>query len=455
MTGKDNKFVCTNLTEGSISRNIWRLALPMMGGAILQNLFNIVDMIFVGRLGPAAVGAVAMAGVLIGIPMMLMMGISAGSIALISRFWGAGKKEDAETVAMQSLLLAILVSVIIAISGYLFAVPLLRILGAKQEMVALGKPYIQILSLGCFFMFFSLSLNSALQGAGDVLTPLKIMALGTILNIILDPILIFGLLGFPRMGVAGSAFATVIARGIGVIVLFWLLFRGHTFLWLDLRKLKPDLDIIWRMVRIGFFASVEVFLRETSMLILMRIVAIYGTFAVAAYGIGTRVRMLAMMPGFGLARAASTLVGQNLGAGKPQRAQKSAWLACGFYEIIMCSLGVVFFVLANGIIKIFNAHPEVVQIGTSYLRYFSPALVFMGAAIVLSQALSGAGDTKSPMVITGIALLGVRIPLALIFSQTLNLGTNGIWLAMLGSQVLGGILMMLKFVEGRWQHKRV
>lgn len=421
----------------------------------MQNLFNIVDMIFVGRLGPAAVGAVAMSGVLLGIAMMLMMGVSAGSIAMVSRFFGAGNKEEAETVAMQSLFLAILVSVIIAVGGYLLAAPCLRILGAKEEVVILGKSYIQILSLGSFFIFFSISLNSSLRGAGDTVTPLKILALATILNIVLDPILIFGLFGFPKLGVAGSALATIIARAIAVIVLFYLLFRGRTVLRLDFHELKPDLRIIRRMVKIGGFASLEMFLIEISMVIIMRIVAIYGTFAVAAYGIGMRVRMLAMMPGFGLAQASSTLVGQNLGAGKPTRAEKSGWLACGFTEIIALIIGILFFIFANGIIRIFNTHPEVVQIGGSCLRYLSVALIFMPAAIIFGHALSGAGDTQSPMGITGIALLGVRIPLALIFSQTLALNTNGIWLAIVISQALGGTMMALRFAQGKWKHKNI
>ncbi len=453
ITEPKEERIISPLTEGSIVRNIWKLALPTMLGSTLQDLFNIVDMIFVGRLGPAAIASVSMSGILMGFIFTIAMGISTGTIAMVSRFIGAGRKEDAENVAMQSLFLGAISSVIVAILGYTFAGPILKLLGASDTVVSLGTSYIRVTSIGAFAIFFSFFLNSALRGAGDVITPVKILMLATVINIGLDPILIFGLFGFPRMEVAGSALATIIARGVGVMILFWLFFSRRSILNLGLKHIKLDLNIMRRIIKIGIFGSLQGLIGNISGLVLMRIITLFGTTAVAAFGIGMRLQGLAMMPGFGFANAAAIMVGQNLGAEKPERAEKSAWLATGFYEILLVTMGAIFFIFPGSIIGIFNNHPEVIDIGSIYLRFLAATLIFIGSSVVLGRALSGSGDTVSPMFITGISLFVFQIPLAILLSK--SYGITGVWIAIATANIVQSLVMAFWFNRGKWKYRKV
>lgn len=441
------------LTEGSIVKNVWHLSLPMMMGILLHNTFNIVDMIFVGRLGPAAIAAVSMNGILLGVIWTLIMGISLGTMAMVARFIGAQRFEEADNVAMQSLFMGILGSIPITIAGFFLAEPILRVLGAKEEVLSPGISYLRIISLGSITMFLPFITSSALRGAGDAYTPMKILGFSTTLNIILDPLFIFGLWGFPRWGVAGSALATVLSQGVGALILLYILFRGRSVLHLNLEKARLNLEMMWRIAKIGVFGSLQMVMWNISDLVLMRIVAIYGTFAVAAYGIGMRVVFMVMMPGFGLAQSAATLVGQNLGAEKPARAERSAWIATGFYEVIMIVSTAFLIIFARNIVSIFNLNPEIVKIGGSYIRFISSTFFFMALSIVLSRAMNGAGDTLSPMVITAISVFVLRIPLVLFLAK--SWATTGIWTGIAISNVAQGLITTFWFTRGRWKHKAI
>ena len=302
-------------------------------------------------------------------------------------------------------------------------------------------------------MILSIILNSVLRAAGDTITPLKILTVSTLLNICLDPLLIFGVWIFPRLGVAGSALATVIARGVGATILLWLFLRGRAIIQLRITNARIDFFTMRRIIRIGVFASLQGILRNLSGLILMRLVAIYGTFAVAAYVIGMRLRMIVMMPGFGLATSASTLVGQNLGANKPERAARTAWMTVGFGAAVMTFFGIVYIIFSKSIIGVFNKDPEVIKNGVAYLYVIAGTLGFIGLSIILGRALSGAGDTISPMVITAIGLLVFRIGLALLFSW--KLGLIGIWLGIAASNIMQGSMVSFWFSTGRWKLKQI
>ncbi len=441
------------LTEGSIVKNVWYLTLPMMVGILLHNTFNIVDMIFVGRLGPAAIAAVSINGILLGVIWTLIMGISVGTVAMVARSVGARRFEEADNIAMQSLFMAILGSIPIAVVGFFLAEPILKILGARTEVLSPGISYLRIISLGSITMFLPFITSSALRGAGDAYTPMKILGFATILNIALDPVFIFGLFGFPRWGVAGSALATVLSRAVGALILLYILFRGHSVVHLGLEKARLNLEMMWRIAKIGIFGSLQMVMLNISNLVLMRIVAIYGTFAIAAYGIGMRVVFIVIMPGFGLAQSAATLVGQNLGAEKPARAEKSAWIAAGFYEIIMVGSAVFLIICARNIVSVFNLNPEIVKIGSSYIRFISLTFFFMALSIVLSRAMNGAGDTLSPMVITAISVFVLRIPLVLFLAK--GLATNGIWMGTAISNVAQGLIITFWFTRGRWKGKAI
>ncbi len=442
-----------NLTEGSIVKNIWHLALPTIATSALWDLFNIVDMIFVGKLGPPAIAAVSMCGIMMGIIFTIAIGITTGSVALIARFFGANDYENADKVVIQTLILAIAASIIMGASGYLFVTPLLRLLGAKGEVIVLGSHYFKIISLGSFTIFITFSLATALRGAGDAVTPMKVLLFSTALNIILDPLLIFGIWIFPRMGVAGSAVATIIARAIGMVLLLAVFLKGHSHFHIKLKTVRIDFNMLRRIVKIGFFGSLQVFLRNISMLLLLRIVAHFGTLTIAAYGIGIRLRLATMMPGFGFAQASAILVGQNLGAHKPDRASQSTWATVGLYEIIMVFFALSLIVFAPRVVAVFNTNPDVIRIGTQFIRIFSITLVFLALSLVTGRSFCGAGDTISPMIITGFSLLCFQIPVVLFLSKLF--ATQGIWYGIALSDIVQGGIMAAWFLKGKWKEKKI
>ncbi|MCK4401332.1 MATE family efflux transporter [bacterium] len=449
------KIENNDLTKGSISKSIWKLALPIMVSVVLHNAFNIVDMIFVGRLGPEAIAAVAMGGILFGIIMIALIGISIGTTAMIARAIGSKDIKEAEDIAVQSLFMGVIGSIALGLLGYFLAKPMLILFGASGEVISLGTSYIKILSLGSITMFLLFLISAILRGAGDAFLPMKFLMLSTGLNIVLDPVLIFGLFGFPALGVKGSALATVIARAAGMTWALYAIFNGHSIIHLKIKESRLRLSVMLQMIRTGIFAALQMTARNISGLILMRIVAVFGTFAVAAYGIGMRVLMLVMMPGFAFAQCATTLVGQNLGADRPKRAEKSAWTAAGFFGIMAIIFTVIFFIFAKEIIAIFNTNPEVIRIGALYLRFLSFTFIFMASSIVLGRAFMGAGDTLSPLIITGISLFGFQIPLALLLSRNLNMNTNGIWLAIAISNIVQGVVMAGWFKKGKWKSIKI
>jgi putative MATE family efflux protein len=436
----------------------------MIAGNLLQDTFNIVDMIYVGRIGPDAIAAVGMSGILMGMTFIVSIGVSTGTVAMVSRFIGAQKHNAAEHVTMQSLIMGIFFSIGLAVVGYPIAEPVFRLLGAQGNIVPLGTSYFRISLLGCFTMFLSEVLSSSLRGAGDAKTPVIIYAFSTVLNIILDPLFIFGLWIFPRLGVAGSSLATVIARGGGLAVLLWGFFTERFVLRLNFSNTKIDFDIMRRIIKIGIFGSVQAILRNLSGLILMRVVAFYDKMyfaalsaaempAVAAYTIGMRLRMIVMMPGFGVANAVAPLVGQNLGAGKPKRAEKSAWVGVVFGAGIMAFIGLIYIIFAHLIMRVFTQNPEVTHIGIVYIRIQAITYGFIGLSIVLGRGFSGAGDTLPPMVFTGISLLGFCVPAVIIMAGLF--GIIGIWMGIAAADVIQAAMMAFWFLRGKWKEKEV
>lgn len=440
----------SGLLEGGISRSVWTLAAPLIVGNVLQNTFNIVDLYFVGRLGPEAVAAVALAGVLIGLIFTVAVGLAIGTIALVSQNVGAGNPEEANKVNSASFHLALLLTAATMLFGWFCAGGAIRFLGAADAAAEMGTRYFRIVSLGSFTIYAMIALSSSLRGAGDANTPMKVLALANVVNIVLDPLLIFGLAGFPRMGVTGSATATVISRAIGIALLIYLMARGNLPIRFNPWNLVPDAARMLRIARLGVFGSLELGLRELASLALIRIVAQYGTGAVAAYGIVMRLRLVILMPGIGLSIAAATLVGQNLGARQPARAGKSAWACTGYYEVLLLAFTALIFLVPGGIIGVFSADGEVVRHGAEYIRYFAASLFLFGPGIVISRALNGAGDTVSPMVITALTKFGAQIALAYALSGPAGMGTTGIWLAVALGNCTHGIIISLWFATGRW-----
>jgi putative MATE family efflux protein len=382
---------------------------------------------------------------------MLVQGIAVGTMALVSQFTGEKNYEMSDNVLGQTLILDIIGASVMLIVSFFLIEPLLKLFGATGDVLVYAAEYLRITFTFSIVIFLFVGINQALRGSGDARTPLYALIIANILNIILDPLFIMGYGPFPKMGVAGSAIATVLTRGIGVLFLFSHLLFGHSTIHLKLNHLKPLPFLMKRIMSIGSFASLQVFIREVSFLFLMRLVTSFGAVTLAAYGIGSRIRSFIMVPGFGFASSAAILVGQNLGAGKPERAKKSAWRAVTYYEFILIPIVILFLVFAPTIVKIFNNHPEVIIIGSSFLRYLAVTFPFLAFSLVFSQAMNGAGDTKTPTIINAIGQLGFRIPFAYFCALAVGLGYSGIWLGINASDIVQGIGMVFVFRAGHWK----
>jgi len=441
------------LTEGSVLKNIMFLSLPMMVTLFLQDAFNLVDMYFVGKLGASAIASVSMSGIIIGIIMTAVMGLSFGTVALVSRYVGEGNIDKADGVVMQSFILGLLITLIITPLGYIFAPQMLELLGASKDVVMQGTAYLRITFGGSITIFLTVLMFSALRGAGDPISPMIILLISTILNIILDPIMIYGLFGFPRLEVAGSALATIISRAVALIMILFVMMGEKSIVKLRARDFRFDFDIMKKIVKIGNPSLLEFLIINLSALFLMWVVASYGTTAIAAYGIGMRLNMAVTIPTMGFGFAAATLVGQNLGAQKPERAEKSGWMSAGIGVIIMIVLTIIFLALSSDIVSVFNDEIEVVEIGTQFIRIMAPTFVFLGLGTTLGRGLNGAGDTIHTMLISVITMLVLRVPLAWYTSTWI--GINGVWITLALTNVIYGIIMAIWFKIGKWKEKEI
>ena len=438
------------LIAESTPRAVLRLALPTWGAFVTHDFMGVVDMFFVGRLGSSAVAAVAMSGLAFGIIIMLTHGVSAGTTALVANAVGAGNRNQAQKVVGQSLTMSVLLAAVVALCGWLFSTEFLRLLGADQKVIDQGTTYLRIVTGGAVTMMSTIILGTALRAAGDAKTPFVAMVLANIVNAVLDPILIFGWAGLPALGVAGSAWATLVGRVVALALMTRTFFSGrHEYFHLRPTCLKPDPGLMAQIARIGMFASGQMLIRNIGGLALMRLVATFGTAAVAAYGIGMRLQMVIFGPSMGFGVAAATLVGQNLGAGNPSRARKSGWTAVGLVMAPVITFAIVFWVGGHYLIALFNREPAVVEIGATMLRWFSPSFAFVAMAFVFNRALAGAGDTLLPMLIVAVSLLLLGVPLAYALSHHFN-SVQGVWAAIVSSNVAAGLLSALAFSSGRW-----
>ena len=444
-----------DLTSGSISRNLWFLAIPMMTTNMLQTVYNVVDMIFVGKLGPSAIAAVSLCGAIMMVPFAILIGLATATVAMVSRFFGAQDYEGAGRAAIQSLLMGAVGGVGMLMLGVLFAPTLLNLFGVQPDVHALGTIYLRIIFYATVSVTLQFLSAAVLQAVGDASTALLLMVISVLLNVILDPLLIFGIGPFPRLEVAGAAWATSIARTVGMVLSLVILFRKRTHLILKLKDLRFDTFLIKRILKIGIPGSLQMGFRSATGMIMMGIVAVYGTVALATYGIGIRLDMFVMMPGFGLGAATATLVGQNLGAGKTKRAELSGWTAAINYAIFMIVAAILFYIFSESVFGIFSKQHEVLLLGQQYLHIVVFAYPFLALGIIFNRALSGAGETTVTMIVTAISLFAVGIPLACVLPRILGLATKGLWLSIAIGNVCNGLIMAFIFAKGRWKEKKI
>ncbi len=443
-----------DLTQGSLLGHLLRLAGPIIFSYILQDAFNIIDMIFVGRLGPGAIAAVGVSGNLLRLIGVFSLGISTGAGIMVAQYLGARNLAQAEHIAMQAILLAVFFSIGVTLIGYPLAEQgLLAVRMVDPEVLRLGTTYMHIVLVGISTMFLSMTLGSIFRAGGDAVTPMVVLVFSTLINITLDPLLIFGLWGFPKLGVAGSAYATLIGRGAGVIVLLYLCWSGRAPVSLRRAQFQADLAEMVDILRLGVYSSMQGFWRHLSRLGFLWVIGPYGKTVVAAYTICMRLRILVMNPGFGIANSVAPLVGQNLGANQIERAEESARVANILGAAIMAVIGAVFLIFPQTFIRIFSPDANVIEIGAVYLRFLSPTFGFIAFSLVLGKALNGAGDTLSPMIITLVSQLVVGLGLVILLSYFI--GLNGVWLGIAISNIVQGVAMWAWYHTGRWKRIKV
>jgi putative MATE family efflux protein len=444
-----------DLTSGSITKNIFKLAWPVMGSMLIETLRTIANAFWVGKLGAVALAAIISSAFLIWIIYSFISTISVGVVAMVSRFVGAKDKEKATYVSRQAYLFSIFSSLILMIAGITLTPFVFGLMGTEADVTQIGIGYLRIIFLGSISFFLIDVFSSIFRASGDTKRPLWVTLFSLSFNIILDPFLIFGWGPFPRLETNGAAIATVISQSLGVFIFFYLIKKGKLIFRFSLKPaFNIDLSIIRRIIRIGIPLSISGIVFSIVYLFINRIVAYFGTESIAALGIGNRMESLSYLSCFGFSIAAATLVGQNLGAGKPERAGRSAWSTVYIVTFITGIIAIMFLSFPKAISSFFITDPVVIPIAVNYLKILALSQIFMAWEIVLEGAFSGAGDTLPPMI---VSLPGsvLRIPIAYLLAITLGLGVNGVWWAISLTSIAKGTVLVFWFRQGKWKKRQI
>jgi putative MATE family efflux protein len=441
-------------TAGSIDRALLLLAIPMVLELVLESVFAVVDVFFVSRLGPAAIATVGLTESMLTIIYAVAIGLGMGATAIVARRMGEEDPDGAARAAVQAIVLGLCVAVPLGGLGFAFARPLLGLMGATPDVLANSR-FTAIL-FGCNGVILMLFLiNAVFRGAGDAAIAMRVLWVANFFNICLDPCFIFGLGPFPHLGVAGAAVATTTGRSIGVLVQLFALSRGNGRIAIARRHLKLEPAVMLNMLKLSGSAVFQMMIGTTSYIGVMRIFSSFGSVAVAACTIVIRIIMFVLMPSWGLSNAAATLVGQNLGAQQPQRAEQSAWRATAYNVAVLGVLGIIFVIFADVVVGWFTSDPAVAPIATLGLRIVSGGFPFYAAGYVLTQSFNGAGDTLTPTLINLGCFWMFEIPLAYVVSITLGYGPSGVfWVMAIAFSVMSLVSGWL-FRRGSWKLKRV
>jgi putative MATE family efflux protein len=442
-------------TSGPIGRAIILLAVPMVLEMVMESVFAVVDIFWVGHLGPDAVATVGLTESMLTLCYTVAMGLSIGVMAMVARRIGEKNPEGAAEAAVQGIALGVIVAAIIGVAGVVLAPNLLGVMGASPSVIATGQTYTRVMLGGNVVILLLFLINAVFRGAGDAAIAMRVLWLANWINIVLGPLLIFGVGPFPEMGVTGAAVATTIGRGTGVLYQLYRLWRrdGRVVIHGHQLQLKPA--VMQTMLRLSGTATFQVFVGMASWIGLTRINASFGTDALAGYQIAIRIIIFALLPSWGLANAAATMVGQSLGAGKPERGEEAVWKAA-FYNV--CFLGVaglLFVAFANPIAHVFTKDPAVAAIAADCLRIISYGYLFYAYGMVLTNSFNGAGDTWTPTWLNLFCFWFWEIPLAWVLARHFNLGPQGVaWAVTIAFSTLA-VASAVLFRRGRWKTKRI
>ena len=450
LTGKELDF-----TTGSIGRAVILLAIPMVLEMVMESVFALTDAFFVSRLGTDALATVGLTEAMITLLFAIAIGTGMATTAMVARRVGERDTAGARTAAAQSIVLGLVLSAAVAVPGVIFAKDLLALMGGSPELVATGHAYTRVLFGGSATIMLIFLLNAVFRGAGDAAIAMRVLWIANGINIILDPCLIFGLGPFPELGVAGAAVATTIGRGVGVAIQLWVLFRGGSRIRIRISDIVPQPRIILRLFRLSVGGILQFLIGTSSWVFLVWIIGGFGPAAVAGYTLAIRLVVFAILPSWGLANAAATLVGQNLGAGQPDRAEVSVWRAGMYNSLFLLGVAVVFIILAGPLIRIFSHEPDVVRYGVSCLRWVSFGYPFYAWGMVMVQAFNGAGDTYTPSVINFFCYWLFQLPVAYGLAYGTDFGPTGVFIAITVAESLIAVVGILVFRRGRWKLREI
>ncbi len=438
-------------TEGSIGRAIVLLAVPMVLEMCMESLFGVVDVFWVAHLGADAISTVGLTETALTILFVIALGLAMGATALVARRIGEKDEAAAGLVAVQAIVVGLLVSAITAVLGYFFASDILRVMGGSEAVVKLGTGYTRMIFGGSATIFLLFLINAVFRGAGDAATAMRALWIANIVNICLNPCLIFGLGPFPKLGVTGSAVGTTIGRGIGVLFQLWILTSGRGRFVVHAAQMRIDLGIMLRLIRLSINAIFQYMVQMASWIGVVRIIATFGSAAVAANTLAIKIIIFAILPSWGMSNAAATLVGQNLGAGKPDRAEKSVWRT-GFYNMLFLGgVGLIFITFAEQIIALFTSDPAVVPLAVSGLRLLSYGYISYAYGMVITAAFNGAGDTFTPTVLNLLSFWVCQIPVAWFLAFQAGMGPRGVFIAVVIADSMLALLGILWFRRGAWK----
>ncbi len=443
-----------DFTEGSLNRAVGLLAVPMVLEMIGESLFAVTDAFFVARLGSDSLAAVGLTESMLEIIYAVAIGLSMATTAMVSRRIGEKNERAAARAAVQAILIGVAMALILGAAGAIWAPQLLGLMGASPETVAAGSSYTRILYGGMITVLLLFLNNAIYRGAGDATTAMRALWIANAINVVLDPCLIFGLGPFPEMGLAGAAVATTIGRGTGVLYQFWG-FRRNKRIPIERNDLAIDPSAIVSLLRLSAGGVSQLLVATGSYVVLIRILAGFGSAVLAGYVVAIRTVLFIILPAWGLSNAAATLVGQNLGAGKPDRAERAVWLT-GFWNMgFMALVTLVFVAFARPIVEVFIDDPAASPVGVEALTIISYGYVFYAWGMVMMQSFNGAGDTVTPTRINIVCFWLFEIPLAYALAGPLGMGPSGVFWAIALSYSLSAVIGLVLFRRGKWKLKKV
>lgn len=442
-------------TAGPIGRALMLLAVPMVLEVALESVFAVVNVFWVGRLGPGAIATVGLTEAMFSCIYALCMGLGIGATAMVARRIGEKNPDGAARAAVQAIALGVIVAIPIAILGGIFAKDLLRLMGAAPDVVATHSGYTRVLFSGNVVVLMLFLINAIFRGAGDAAIAMRSLWIANICNMILDPLLIFGIGPFPELGVMGAAVATTVGRGMGVVYQFYRLTGRNNRFAIQRHHLKLDPPLMGKLIRLSGTGIFQILIATTSWIGLVRVVSTFGSQALAGYTVAVRIIMFAILPSWGMSNAGATMVGQALGARKPERAEQAVWRA-GFYNL--CFLGVVgllFVIAAPVLVNLFTPDPEVRRLATIGLRIVSAGFPFYAYGMVLTSAFNGAGDTWTPTLLNLFCFWLWEVPLAWILAKPLGWGPTGVYSSMAIAFSTLAVVSAVLFRRGKWKTRRV